>query len=240
MICGNYAESGGKDSDESLYAGGSDAISIRTITKYAAENDWEGMVLDIKTAFLNALVQEKTGKGEAEKVLLMKPPAILVSLGLCRRDDYWAVTKALYGLRQSPRRWSVFRDQNMRTMEWKRGSDLFWLEQTVSDPNVWKILKGKGRDDERGELTGLMAIYVDDILAYTDKLTQQELYKVIREKWETSEPEFVTLGGKVRFCGMEISRTERGYHLGQAAYTQELLNRYGDGGYGSVIPISKI
>lgn len=41
----------GKDLDESLHAGGSDAISIRTITK-----DWDGMVLDIKTAFLlNAL-----------------------------------------------------------------------------------------------------------------------------------------------------------------------------------------
>ena len=37
------------------------------------------------------------------------------------------------------------------------------------------------------------------------------------------------MGAKVRFCGMEISRAERGYHLG----------RYGDGGYGSVIPISK-
>ena len=29
VICGNYAEGGGKDSDESLYAGGSDTISIR-------------------------------------------------------------------------------------------------------------------------------------------------------------------------------------------------------------------
>ena len=38
-ICGNYAESGGKDSDDSLYAGGVDAISIRSITKYVAEND---------------------------------------------------------------------------------------------------------------------------------------------------------------------------------------------------------
>ena len=59
VICGNYAEGGGKDSDESLYAGGSDTISIRTITKYAVAQDWEAMVLDIKTAFLNAPLQER-------------------------------------------------------------------------------------------------------------------------------------------------------------------------------------
>lgn len=28
-------------------------------------------------------------------------------------------------------------------------------------------------------------------------------------------------------------------YLGQFAYTQEVLNRYGDGGYNSVIPIGK-
>ena len=77
VICGNYAEGGGKDSDESLYAGGSDTISIRTITKYAAEQDWEAMVLDIKTAFLNAPLQEKETEGEPKKILLMKPPSIL-------------------------------------------------------------------------------------------------------------------------------------------------------------------
>ena len=38
---------------------------------------------------------------------------------------------------------------------------------------------------------------------------------------------------------MEISRAKRGYCLGQFAYTQELLNQYGDEGYNSVIPIGK-
>ena len=66
MLCG-------KDSHESLYAGGSDAISIRTIT--------DGMVLHIKTAFFNAL-QGRAGEGVADEA-----PAILVSLGL-KRNDY--------------------------------------------------------------------------------------------------------------------------------------------------------
>ena len=113
------------------------------------------------------------------------------------------------------------------------------MAQTVSDPNVWKIMKGRDWEDEHGELMGLMGIYVDDILAYSAGGILRELCKVIQRKWETSVPEFVKKGEKVRFCGMDISRTERGYHLGQSSYTKELLSRYKDGGYGSVIPIAK-
>ena len=43
----------------------------------------------------------------------------------------------------------------------------------------------------------------------------------------------------MRFCGMEISRTSRGYFPGQQAYTQEVLNRNGGGGLGSVFPITR-
>ena len=57
--------------------------------------------------------------------------------------------------------------------------------------------------------------------------------------WETSTPEKIQESSKVRFCGMEISRTSRGYFLGQQAYTQEVLNRNGGGGLGSVLPITR-
>ena len=54
--------------------------------------------------------------------------------------------------------------------------------------------------------------------------------------WETSQPEKIEEGTKVRFCGMEISRTARGFYLGQD-YIQEVLNRNGGGGHGSALPI---
>ena len=44
--------------------------------KYAAERGWAGMVLDIKTAVLNA-PQSVMKEGQGSKVVLMRPPAIL-------------------------------------------------------------------------------------------------------------------------------------------------------------------
>ena len=72
----------------------------------------------------------------------------------------------------------------MREMRWEKGGGHYWLAQTVSDPNVW-------REEEHGELVGLMAIYVDDILACSTEGILRELCKVIQRKWETSVPEFV-------------------------------------------------
>ena len=87
VICGNYAEGGGKDQEESLYAGGSDAMSIRTATKFPAESGWAGMVLDINTAFLNAPLQSVMKEGQGTKVVLIRPPAILVQLGLWQWNE---------------------------------------------------------------------------------------------------------------------------------------------------------
>ena len=268
VICGNHAEGGGRDQEESLYAGGSDAISIRTATKCAAENNWEGVVLDIKTAFLNAPLHVQDNKSKQKKVVLMRPPAVLVRLGLCKSDEYWAVERALYGLRESPRRWAVFRDEKVRTLRWQRGAQNFWMEQSIADPNVWRIMGSQEKDEERrgtsstartggptmsggsstagsmewtqeGHLQGLVVVYVDDILAYGGEQTLEEFVHQVKAMWETSTPEKIQESSKVRFCGMEISRTSRGYFLGQQAYTQEVLNRNGGGGLGSVLPITR-
>ena len=41
-------------------------------------------MLDIKTAFLNAPLHVQDGKSKQKKVVLMRPPAVLVRLRLCK------------------------------------------------------------------------------------------------------------------------------------------------------------
>ena len=90
-----------------------------------------------------------------------------------------------------------------------------------------------------GHLQGLAVVYVDDNLAYGGEQSLEEFVHQVKAMWETNIPEKIKEGSKVRFCGMEISRTSRGYFLGQQAYTQEVLNWNGGGGLGSVLPITR-
>ena len=59
---GNYAE---KTSDDT-YAAGADAVSGRYALKKAAESSWSGVVIDVKTAFLNAPLRERAGGGSCD------------------------------------------------------------------------------------------------------------------------------------------------------------------------------
>jgi hypothetical protein len=63
--------------------------SIRFILSIATMNDWEICHIDIKTAYLNGVLDEE---------IYLRRPSIL-------GPDYWLLQKALYGLRQSGWQW---------------------------------------------------------------------------------------------------------------------------------------
>lgn len=51
VICGNFET---RQPDESNYSGGADTSEFRIIILLASYYQWEGISLDVKTAFLNA------------------------------------------------------------------------------------------------------------------------------------------------------------------------------------------
>ena len=101
VACGNYIEKGGK---EEVYASGADALTVRFALKKEAEMGWKGLALDIKVAFLNAPLRDDEDHGDEAEVIL-KPPSLLVRLGYARPGEHYLAVKAVYGLRQSPRKW---------------------------------------------------------------------------------------------------------------------------------------
>eukprot|EP00971_Amphidinium_carterae_P122193 2419488-Amphidinium_carterae.1 len=66
--------------------------------------------VDISTAFL-------TVKMPVEQLVLLRPPAVLVRLGLLKEDDIWIATRAVYGLRSAPRLWEQSRDEVLQTCD---------------------------------------------------------------------------------------------------------------------------
>ena len=94
VICGNYEE----DADQNNYSGGADATAFRVMLKKAAIMGWSGSTLDVKTAFLNAELDE-----EEEGYVVIRPPHILVAQKFLNAEDVFLAKKAVYGLRRSPR-----------------------------------------------------------------------------------------------------------------------------------------
>ena len=120
VSCGNYASS---TMEAQLYAGGAGAESLRTLLVHAARRGRRCFGLDVKSAFLLAPIPSTVTKRYA-----MRPPRLLVELGLCRDDEIWMIDRALYGFRESPKWWSVHRDGVLAKARWTSSRGSVWLE----------------------------------------------------------------------------------------------------------------
>ena len=208
-------------SKEDLYAGGIDALTVRVVLAYASQFDsWTGCSLDIKTAFLHAPVRGSL-EGEESKapVIVVKPPYMLVQLGLMASGDRWVVRKALYGLQSSPADWASYRDKELRKLQLATPINAV-LSQSLTDSSMW-LLK-----DEEGVLHAVMIVYVDDLAIFAEKRVAEALVTLIKGLWKTSEPDWADGGNSVPFCGMELTRTSSGWRVTQVKYLRELLQRY--------------
>ena len=78
VICGNYES---KKESEQTFVSGADAAAFRLSIWAAARHQWAGAVIDIKAAFLNALMDQ----GDQEAILIVRPPALFTGKATCLR-----------------------------------------------------------------------------------------------------------------------------------------------------------
>ena len=197
----------------------------------AQQPDWQACVVDVKTAFLYAPVRGAQSEGEEQPVIVVKPPYLLVQLGVMMADDRWRVKRALYGLQTSPRDWAIYRDKEIRGIVLETPIRAR-LQQGVTDESLW-LIKTEG-----GNLVGLMIVYVDDIALFGPRQVIEALVNELRVKWRLSEPSWAANGTPVTFCGMELTRAPYGWRVTQKRYLQELLQRYSVDG-SATCPLTK-
>eukprot|EP00434_Breviolum_minutum_P003898 symbB.v1.2.003425.t1/scaffold183.1/size281544/9 len=234
VACGNFIP---KREEEDVFASGSDAVGVRTALKKGAIEDWCGTSVDIKTAFLNAPLPDG-GEDSTETVVLIRPPPLLVRLQYAQPGEWWLAKKAMYGLRQSPRVWGDFRDSILREVTWRNDETDFEMEQSLVEPNMWKIVGEDGQ--HRKELRGLVMMYVDDALILGSRNVVTSFVEELSSRWELSKPEWLNDQKPVRFLGMDLWKKEEGFFVSQEAYLKDVLRRRGmeeEKGYN--IPISK-
>ena len=96
-----------------FYTANTDVSSIRVVLAEAAQHPEYGVSsLDVATAFLNAPMPQAD-----EETVYVKPPTLLEQFGLHKPGTYWKLTKAVYGLRISPRLWGKERDLQLKKMK---------------------------------------------------------------------------------------------------------------------------
>ena len=232
VLCGNMIQSASgapvtasRDSLGSpLYAGGLDGVALRSVLRKAAACEWSIASTDVRTAFLLAPRQ-------SSRLLVVRPPQLLVDHHLATKNERWVVDHAVYGLETSPKDWGGYRDSEVARMSWSSQGYRHRFAMST-EPNLWKILQAPiledGTVDEDAETSaGILVTYVDDLLALGPQDVVAGALACVRAKWECSPEEWVSDRAWMKFCGMELRWKGDQLLIGQPSYARELVNRHG-------------
>ncbi|CAE7496106.1 unnamed protein product [Symbiodinium sp. CCMP2592] len=219
VCCGNFADEEGSD----LFAGGIAAESMRCVLVYTADQGWMVGIVDVTGAFMLTPLPQLQGQVR----YIIRPPAALIALGLADRNERWLLTHGMYGLRQSPRLWSEYRDSELKQVTVEYEDKVYALKQGVAEPNMWLVYEVGAPVDQPPD--GLILVYVDDIMLCGPRGLVCAVAAKISQLWKTSELELLTAEHDLRFLGCEIS-TEEGenvFYLHQRPYIDEILRHHG-------------
>ena len=229
VVCGNRLEAldgsgaatSGKEEAQNLYAGGADGTTIRCLLRKAAAMSWGIATCDVKTAFLLAPREDSS-----RRLVVVKPPRILVEAGIVGPQELWRVQHALYGLRSSPADWATYRNRLMRSFQWQHEGRTLELRETP-EPNLWKIVERRPLDQEEPPPKGFIGVYVDDFIVVGAKDIVKGALGRIEMEWKCSPAEWVNSERWTKFSGFELRwSSAEGLYVGQQAYIQELLSRH--------------
>jgi hypothetical protein len=121
-------------------------------------------------------------------------------------DAVCLLSRSLYGLRQAPRAWF----NRFVTFILTLG-----FVQSKADPSLFVL--------RQGQATAYLLLYVDDIILSASTTT---LHQAITSRLK-SEFAIKDLGDLHFFLGVDVQRRKDGFHLSQAAYARDVLDRAG-------------
>ena len=211
VVCGNFLPHG----QGNVYASGTSADTLRVSIAYAILRAWTAGCTDISNAFTLAPMPEELLYG-------VSPPSVVVMAGAAKPGETWKIERVLYGLREAPRLWSLFRNDRLMNARIPYGDKTLVLYNLDTDENLWRVCV----EGEPVETIGLMLIYVDDILVLSEPGVIRSIYKWLTAEWKCSALEMLA-DGPLRFLGVELRLQGGGIHVSQAGYVRDLLRQHG-------------
>ena len=233
VACGNYESGASSRSAETRlahYAGGLDAVATRAQLRacgrrVAAGHDYVAAIADVRTAFLRAPLELPN------KVIVLRPPKVLIAASLAAEGELWIADGAIYGLQASPAAWGRHRDAELQRLELRHQETIYRLEQARGDKSIW-ILREKTLDNSGIQLdsppAATLGVYVDDLLVRGPRPLVRALLDEIANRWMISDPKFSDESGGFTFCGIQVEQTQTGLEIHQCSYIEGLLEKYPD------------
>ena len=145
--------------------------------------------------------------GDLEEEVYMEQPKGFVAEGqerlVCR------LRKSIYGLKQSSRCWNRALDAQLKLMG---------FEQSMSDPCIYT-------SETKSDGLFILAVYVDDILVAGKSEQKIALVKAdLGKRFELKD-----MGELHYFLGVSVRQHPRGTWIGQPAFTQAVIEKFGMG-----------
>lgn len=176
------------DTLNNIYAPVAKMTTIRLGLSHAIRNSWEIRQLDIPTAFLNGYLETET---------YIKPPEGVKMTG---SNKVLKLHKALYGLKESPKRWNETFNKFCEKIKMKRSKQDVCL---YIGENIWLIL------------------FVDDIILLGKSENIQKTVKKLEEEFKAKD-----LGSIKNFLGIEIEKKEKTLKLSQQKFIEKVLEKF--------------
>jgi len=173
--------------------------SLQLLLALAALENWEIYQMDVKSAFLNGVLNEK---------IYMEQPQGFIAVR--QENKVYRLKKALYGLKQASHAWN----QQFHGVLSELG-----FEWTYSDAGIYV------RHQNKGDSLLIVVLYVDDITIMGSSLENvKQLKKKLSLHYEMSD-----LGEIQSYLGMRIcqDRSQRCIRVDQSGYIRSILDRFG-------------
>ncbi|KAK6160530.1 hypothetical protein DH2020_003911 [Rehmannia glutinosa] len=166
---------------------------------YAAHKNFIVYQMDVKSAFLNGLLEEE--------VYVEQPPGFeQKTIG----DKVYKLKKALYGLKQAPRAWNDTLSQFLTDNSFTKG-----FTKGKVDITLFII--------QDGESILLVQIYVDDIIfGSTNKELCDKFSNLMQGKFEMSK-----MGELTFFLGLQVKQLKDETFISQTKYTRDVMKKFG-------------
>lgn len=171
--------------------------SIRAILAMVAHHDWELDQMDVKSAYLNGVLQEE---------VYMKQPPQFAEPG--KEHLVCKLKKSIYGLKQAGRVWNHRIDAVLK----KLGFSALYNDTCVY---VYR----------RGDLIVISSLYVDDLLLASNSRAQLDGFK--KELASHFDMEDLGEAHFVLGIEIQRDRKARTLHISQGAYIKDVLARFG-------------
>jgi hypothetical protein len=197
LVAKGYTQIPGIDYDET-FSPVARFESLRLLLALAALEDWEIHQLDVRSAFLNGVLDEE---------IYMEQPQGFIIAG--QEDKVCRLKKAIYGLKQASHAWNLQFHGILTELGFTR---------TFSDAGVY-VYHQQGED---GPL--FVILYVDDITMLGQSLKAiKQLKADLAKRYEITD-----LGEIKSYLGIRITRDrpKRCLEIDQSTYIKDVLDRF--------------